>query len=102
MEDERIEIVRDLPEPYLVQDIQVFLRFNNAPVSFQGFSQITALLIPMLRITTCLAVNKSIFADSIDWVDSDKVIVEAINKEFGTRFINPGAILAFASVEANF
>ena len=43
MEDERIEAVKQWPEPQLVRDIQVFLGFANFYCQFiQGFSRIAA------------------------------------------------------------
>ena len=50
MEDKRIEAVKQWPEPKLVRDIQVFLRFINFYQRFiQGFSQITAPLTLMSK-----------------------------------------------------
>ena len=50
IEDERIEAVKQWPEPQSVWDIQVFLGFANFYQRFiQGFSQIAALLISMLK-----------------------------------------------------
>ena len=58
MEAERIEVVKDWPEPKSVRDIQIFLGFANFYWQFiQGFSRIVALLISMLKIT-----NKSAFS----------------------------------------
>ena len=59
MEDERIEAVRNWPEPKLVRDIQVFLGFANFYQYFiQGFSKIAGPLSSILR-TTRLAENSS-------------------------------------------
>ena len=50
MEDERIEAVKQWPEPQSVQDIQVFLGFANFYRRFiQGFSWIAAPLTSMLK-----------------------------------------------------
>ena len=52
MEAERIEVVKDWPEPKSVRDIQVFLGFANFYQWFiQGFSKIVALLTSMLKTT---------------------------------------------------
>ena len=52
MEDERIEAVRNWPEPKSVQDIQVFIGFANFYQRFiHGFSRIAAPLTPMLKMT---------------------------------------------------
>lgn len=50
----------------------------------------------MLRITNDLTANKLIFANSINWVDGGKVIVETNSKESGMGFHISGARLAFA------
>lgn len=92
MEDKRIEAVRDWPEYHLVPDIQVFLRFANTLVSFQGFNPIIAPLTPILPTTSGLTSNKLIPADGIDEDDGGKVIVEAINKGSGIGFFNPKAM----------
>ena len=50
MEDKRIEVVRQWPEPQSVRDIQVFLGFANFYRQFiQGFSRIAAPLTSMLK-----------------------------------------------------
>ena len=50
MEDERIEAVKQWPEPQSVRDIQVFLGFANFYRRFiQGFSRIAAPLTSMLK-----------------------------------------------------
>ena len=52
MEDERIRVVEQWPEPKSVRDIQVFLRFANFYRRFiQGFSRIAAPLTSMLKTT---------------------------------------------------
>ena len=52
MEAERIEVVKDWPEPKSVRDIQVFLGFANFYWRFiQSFSKIAAPLTSMLKTT---------------------------------------------------
>ena len=52
MEDERIEAVRNWPEPKSVRDIQVFIVFANFYRRFiRGFSKIAAPLTSMLKTT---------------------------------------------------
>ena len=52
MEDERIEAVKNWPEPKSVQDIQVFIGFANFYQRFiGGFSKIAAPLTSMLKTT---------------------------------------------------
>ena len=52
MEDERIEAVRNWPEPKSVRDIEVFLGFASFYQRFiQGFSKIVGSLTLMLKIT---------------------------------------------------
>ena len=52
MEAERIEVVKDWPEPKSVRNIQVFLGFANFYWQFiQGFSRIAAPLTSMLKTT---------------------------------------------------
>ena len=52
MEDEKIEAVKNWPEPKSVRDIQVFIGFVNFYRQFiQGFSKIAAPLISMLKTT---------------------------------------------------
>ena len=55
MEAERIEVVKDWPEPKSVRDIQVFLGFANFYQRFiQGFSRIAAPFTLMLKTTGSL------------------------------------------------
>ena len=50
MEDERIEAVKNWPEPTSVRDIQVFIGFANFYQRFiQGFSRIAAPLTSLLK-----------------------------------------------------
>ena len=52
MEAERIEVIKDWPEPKSVRDIQVFLGFANFYRRFiQGFNRIAAPLTSMLKTT---------------------------------------------------
>ena len=52
MGDEKIEAVRDWPEPKSIRDIQVCLSFTNFYLRFiQGFGKIAALLTSMLKTT---------------------------------------------------
>ena len=52
IEDERIEAVKNWPEPTSVRDIQVFIGFANFYRRFiQGFSRIAAPLTSMLKTT---------------------------------------------------
>ena len=52
IEDERIDIVKKLPEPKSVWDIQVFIGFANFYQHFiKGFSRIAAPLTTILKIT---------------------------------------------------
>ena len=52
MEDERIEAVKNWPEPTSVRDIQVFIGFANFYWRFiQGFSRIAVLLTSLLKTT---------------------------------------------------
>ena len=52
MEEERIDAVKNWPEPKSVHDIQVFLGFANFYCRFiQGFSRIAAPLTSMLRMS---------------------------------------------------
>ncbi len=53
IEEERIEAVRDWPEPQSVKDIQVFLSFANFCRRFiRNFNRIAAPLISMLQTTS--------------------------------------------------
>ncbi len=60
MEEERIEAVRDWPEPQSVRDIQVFLSFANFYRRFiKNFSRIAAQLTSILRTTNELIRDKT-------------------------------------------
>lgn len=56
----------------------------------------------MLRTTSGLVANKLIFADSINEVSSNKLIIEDNSKEFKTRFLILGAKLTFAELRQAF
>ena len=59
MEAEKIEVVKDWPEPKSVRDIQVFLGFANFYWRFiQGFSKIAAPLTSILKTTKSPDVSK--------------------------------------------
>ena len=67
MEDKRIEVVRNWPEPKSVRDIQVFIGFANFYQQFiQGFSRIAARLTLMLKTTGS--------SDSAQRDDDDEVV----------------------------
>lgn len=56
----------------------------------------------MLQTMNSLVANKLTFADSINQVDSGKVIIEASNKESGMEFFILDAKLAFADLKQAF
>ena len=59
-EGQKIEVVREWPEPNSVWDIQVFLSFANFYRRFmQGFSRIAVLLTSILKTTNKLAPNRN-------------------------------------------
>ena len=67
IEDERIEAVRNLPEPKSVRDIQVFLGFANFYRRFiQGFSKIAGPLTSMLRTTQSAENLSSLMAEDAE------------------------------------
>ena len=69
MEEERIEAVKNWPEPKSVRDIQVFIRFANFYQRFiRGFSRIAAPLTSMLK--TSLPSSRSQPSRVADGVDS--------------------------------
>lgn len=76
----------------------MILRFINFYQQFiQGFSQIAAPLMSMLRIAIILIANKSIFVeDNVNGISSSKMILEANNKKSEAGFLISGARLAFA------
>ena len=74
MEEERIDAVKNWPEPKSVRDIQVFLGFANFYCCFiQGFSRIAALLTSMLRISQTSTTQKLVnLVDEFDRGDCDE------------------------------
>ena len=79
MEAERIEVVKEWPEPKSVRDIQVFLGFANFYRRFiQGFNKIVAPLTSMLKTTVSsqvLIANKMLVINKVDVVEGgDKSI----------------------------
>lgn len=56
----------------------------------------------MLRTTSGLTANKSIFVNNIIEIGDGKVIEENSSMQFGTRFLIPGAKLAFAKLQHAF
>ena len=70
MEDERIEAVKNWPEPTSVRDIQVFIGFANFYQRFiQGFSRIAAPLTSLLKTTGSLESAPKVFR-----ADDNKVV----------------------------
>ena len=68
MEEKKIDVVKNWPEPKSIRDIQVFLGFANFYRCFiQGFSRIAALLTLMLRMSPISITQKSI--NSVDEFD---------------------------------
>ena len=62
IEDERIEVVKDWPEPKSVRDIQVFIGFANFYQQFiQGFSRIAAPLTSMLKAISVAPIKRPSF-----------------------------------------
>ena len=60
MEEERINAIKNWPEPKSIRDIQVFLGFANFYHCFiQGFSRIAALLTSMLKMSPTSTTQKS-------------------------------------------
>ena len=60
IENKKIKIVKQWPEPQLIRDIQVFLGFANFYQRFiQEFSRIAALFILMLKISKYWVYNKT-------------------------------------------
>ena len=67
IEDERIKVVRNWPEPKSIQDIQVFIGFANFYWQFiRGFSRIVASLTSMVKMTGS--------SDSTQRDDDDEVV----------------------------
>ena len=67
MEDERIEAMKNWPEPKSIRDIQVFLSFANFYQCFiQGFSKIAGPLTSMLGTTRLVENLSSLVAENIE------------------------------------
>ena len=75
MEAERIEVIKEQPEPKSVRDIQVFPGFANFYQRFiQDFSKIAAPFMLMLKTTVLsqmLVVDKVIATNEIDGIEGD-------------------------------
>ena len=72
MEDEKIDIVKNCPEPKFIYDIHVFLSFANFCQCFiQGFNKITRLLASMLR-TTSYTGSLTILQSLVDTTNKDE------------------------------
>ena len=125
MEDERIEAVKQWPEPQSVRDIQVFLGFANFYQRFiQGFSRIAAPLTSMLKTSGSTESSTrpgkgevGVGGDSRAELDGSKVDSgEVGDDEVGKKvqnsskskksvrsdFLTPGAKLAFAKLRQAF
>ena len=125
MEDEQIEAVKQWPEPQSIRDIQVFLGFTNFYRRFiQGFSQIAATLILMLKTAESRNGGDEVGDDSrarhdgIDGSEMDDVEVDggevgvdevekkgqkmSKSKTIGSDFLIPGAKLAFTKLRLAF
>ena len=74
IEETRIDIMKNWPEPKSIHDIQVFLNFANFYCCFnQGFSRIAALLTLILRMSPTLITEKSMnLVDEFSRGDRDK------------------------------
>ena len=69
IKDEKIEVVKNWPEPKLVQDIQVFIGFANFYRHFiWSFSKIAATLILMLKMIGSLNLAPRLGADDNEFV----------------------------------
>ena len=84
MEAERIEVMKDWPEPKSVRDIQVFLGFANFYWRFiQGFSRIAALLISILKTTSELAPSRNDSSKSASSRNNDSRLAFGRNNSNG-------------------
>lgn len=89
MNNKKIVVIRDWLELQLVWDIQVFLRIANFYRQFiQGSSLIAALLTSMLHTAIGPQVNKSIYADNINEVDSARMILKLTIKALEQNFLS--------------
>ena len=106
IKDERIEAVRNWPEPKLIRDIQVFLDFANFYRRFiQSFSKIAEPLTLMLKTTRStknlsLSVAEDAEVDNIGYGDCEDEIVKRLpltSKNFNraTGYLTPNAKQAF-------
>ena len=84
IEAEKIEVVKEWPEPKSVRDIQVFLGFANFYQRFiQGFSKIAAPLTLMLKTTVSsqvLIADKVLAANEVDGVEDGDELIEKCGK----------------------
>ena len=84
MEAERIEVVKEWPEPKSVRDIQVFLGFANFYRQFiQGFSKIAAPFTSMLKTTMSsqvLVADEVLAANEVDGVEGGDESIEKCGK----------------------
>ena len=101
-EDERIEVVRNWPEPKLVKNFQVFLGFANFYQRFiQGFNKIAEPLTLMLKTTwsakkLSLSMDKDAEVGSVGNGNCEDKTVEkspliSKNSNGATGYLTPGA-----------
>ena len=112
MEDEKIEAVKNWPEPKSIRDIQVFLSFANFYWSFiQGFSKIAKPLTSMVKTTrsaknSSLLVAKDAQIDSIgDGGDCKNETIKRLpskNLNRATGYLTPKTRLAFTKLRKAF
>ena len=116
IEDERIEVVRNWPEPKSVRDIQVFIGFANFYQRFiRGFSRIVTPLTSMLKMTGSLDLAKRDNDNEVVGGGSDKNLSKSKkskNTKFGIQtriratgeptFLTPGAREAFNQLKQAF
>ena len=114
IKDEKIEAMRNWPEPKSVRDIQVFLGFANFYQRFiQGFSKIAGPLTSMLRTTRSAENSPSLMAEDAE-VDSiggggdreDETVerspLTSKNSVGATGYLTPGAKQAFTQLRQAF
>ena len=113
MEDEKIEAVRNWPEPKSVRDIQVFLGFANFYWCFiKGFNKIAGPLKLMLEIirlagNLSLSVAENAEIDSIGGGDCNNKMVERLpliskNLNGATGYLTPNTKWAFTQLRQTF
>ena len=79
IKNEKIEVVKNLPKPKFIRDMQVFLRFANFYWRFiQGFSKIAKPLTLMLRILSFS--RSSTILQSLNVADKDEVDENSSNR----------------------